>query len=523
MHLWSEESVVAEKESRTKPLQDLRQILLWPDYPPGTQPPACNSSSTMTTATQSQPDVLTHVPPDIAAYFRLVVTPTDDLVRSVARLQLTTDAYSQSLNFLPNSQTEQKLTKSISATSLGAPLDSGPNPANLPFVVWATRPSFPATGRHDQVIVRVEYCQSHMDVTFLFDLTDPERTPDIIIPPTAHLPRLPRVRPFRPTWPQLTRSVSTTPVALSTSSLNPDLDTASAQWTVKVLANIRRELAHHHHQALRDFPLERIPFEYGCWKDQVGFEGRVVYSTAPPDSTNRIPKPTQVLLRIPLLLPKPVEARAKPQGATPVPAGSLWVTYTIPSDLNSKTTNDVADVTATCALRPPWLQLTKGVQLPPLVKTRSLVDYVKTLTAALARKMITAIQPIYDRLLFGKALVDKCRNQVIEYDSPVYSYVTILGEVPLTDSDLTAGTTTTTVPMATALVTCRMSSHFPLDPMTVRLTSPLHFADAQSHHLFSQPECQWQPSDIQKPLSAALKEWQAFINRELINFHRLAF
>ncbi|KAJ1984258.1 hypothetical protein H4R34_000770 [Dimargaris verticillata] len=354
---------------------------------------------------------------------------------------------------------------------------------------------------HDRITVELNYCQSWLRVAFLYDLQRPAICPDIILLPSTD--QTPSASP------------PDTPVSVGSSEFDPswkeliaplgEYSPKDSSWALKVLQRLLDLYKEHHHRDVASFYMDRIRFEYGCWKDHqvqqnsIGFEGRVIYTPSPA--------PHEVLFRIPVHIHDNLPKQLQTHGIH----GCLVVRYTIPR--RKEDSSDVLDVSVTCHLDDPWGRLAATFQLPPLVKTRSLVDYVATVTKKLASEVLAQYGISFGATSFGKALTHTFKSQVIEYTPITYEYITFLFELAWVHTPETLpnalGTSAPSKPqLATALVSCHIPPEFPCESLNIQLMSPLHFDSPNGTSLRRTQWRQWRPRTSNLAVSDAVQEWK---------------
>ncbi|KAJ1968409.1 hypothetical protein IWQ62_001262 [Dispira parvispora] len=348
---------------------------------------------------------------------------------------------------------------------------------------------------HDRVTIRITYVQGLLDVTFIYDLRDLNFPPDLIVTPV-----------YEPTKITLTGKQPIFALDTLVTRMERYTDTDEL-WAVRCVYTLYHLYKEFHHRQLGSFYVDRIRYEYGCWKDNPRFEGRMVYTS---DGT-----PSQVILRLPLNLPEK-------NASTPTEVGTLWVTYGVPS--SSVPTNEVTTVSVRCTWHTAWRTLGDATTLPVLVKTRSLVNYADSILSTLVRQQTTQVppppppRPALNRKAFVKHLAHVCKRQLIEYDPVQCNALTILIEIPKLPDNPNS--------VAAAVVTCIVPRDFPSQPLEIRLSSPLYFDSWSSCTLKSSPLLPWKPSSnsvSKASLSRVTMEWRSFVRKEVLRFHNAIF
>ncbi|KAJ1913659.1 hypothetical protein IWQ60_009127 [Tieghemiomyces parasiticus] len=329
----------------------------------------------------------------------------------------------------------------------------------------STEPSTsPPVALHDRMVIQLNFCRSQVEVMFAFDLAYPDFPPDVILSPSSFKPPLHPDHPFNPAWAEVVKGVDV---------YRPQ----NTAWVAQVLMRIASL------------------YKYGCWKDDSAFEGRVIYG----DRWN----PVEVLLRIPLYLTDPLAPGA---GKARSPAGTLWVTYEIPPDIPKA--SDVQDVSATCALKKPWLEWTAQAKIPDLVKTRSLADYVGTLVKVLETQIVETTKSKYDGSAFVQELARRYKAQTIEYDRRTSRRISFMFEMSLADgAGPAAPSPSILVPVVVALVHCEVPPQFPHEPMEIQVLSPIQFMDRNDHLLYGPATQAWRPHAPETTLTDGVHQW----------------
>ncbi|KAJ1651247.1 hypothetical protein IWQ61_008141 [Dispira simplex] len=448
----------------------------------------------MATSSPERTTLLATLPPKLVQQFRVFAVPTSE---------------SSPPDHVPELYRRVVKHTTLLSTSRSAPLnsmlqdalkayESGPTPMEiLPTQSVMLRPvrasSTPLS--HDRVTVRITYVQGLLDITFIYDLRDLNFPPDLIVTPV-----------YEPTKITLTGKQPLFALDTLVARMERYTDT-DALWAVRCVHTLYSLYKEFHHRQLGRFYVDRIRYEYGCWKDNPRFEGRMVYTS---DGT-----PSQVILRLPLTLPE-----RNTSNSTEV--GTLWVTYGVPS--SPVPTNEVTNVSVNYTWHPAWRTLGDSSTLPVLVKTRSLVNYADSIMSILVRQQTTQVapapqpRPVLNRTDFVKHLAHVCKRQLIEYDPVQCNALTILVEIPkLPDSGN---------PVATAVVTCIVPRDFPVQPLEIRLSSPLYFDSWNSSTLKCSSLLPWKPSSnsvSNTSLSRVTLEWRSFVKKEVLRFHNAVF